>query len=189
MLLHSMLQLRSASCSTASIWCRGSRLCLRIFTVMRLGHGCSRRSLPIRGRRGRHSPTATTVCGRTPRYRPQWPHGLRERCSSPSVPGSGACKPCHSRVGSFWSCPVFVAHQLSALVRAVRGEAERPPAPFRGGPFWSPLRNCKCGFFVRPGSPFLRPDPCLAVGLVSRRGQGWPLRFAGGGLRYFQATP
>jgi hypothetical protein len=35
-------------------------------------------------------------------------------------------------VGSFWSCPVFVAHQLSALVAADRGEAERPPAPF----FW-----------------------------------------------------
>jgi hypothetical protein len=27
-------------------------------------------------------------------------------------------------VGSFWSCPVFVAHQLSALVAAVWGEAE-----------------------------------------------------------------
>jgi len=44
----------------------------------------------------------------------------------------------HQRtVGSFRSCPVFVAHQLSALVAAVRGEAEQPPEPFallRAGP-------------------------------------------------------
>jgi len=38
-------------------------------------------------------------------------------------------------------------------------------------------------------SPFLRPDPWFAVGLVSRRRQGWPLRFRCGARRRFQATP
>src|SRR5271166_2310333 len=82
MRLRSRLRLRSASYSTASSWCRGSRLCSRIFTAMGLGHGCNRRSLPIRKQRERNSPPATTVCERAPRGRPGWPHGLRERCSS-----------------------------------------------------------------------------------------------------------
>src|SRR5262249_50335294 len=47
-------------------------------------------------------------------------------------------------------------------------------------------RNLKKGSVLRRGGgpvslfdllgPFLRPDPCFALGLVSRRGQGWPLR-------------
>ena len=30
-------------------------------------------------------------------------------------------------VGSFWSCPVLVAHQLSALGFAIQGESGTPP--------------------------------------------------------------
>jgi hypothetical protein len=53
----------------------------------------------------------------------------------------------------------------------------------------SDVVKLRFSFFVRPMSPFLRPDPWFAIGLVTRRGQGWPLRRGCGVRRRFQAKP
>ena len=45
------------------------------------------------------------------------------------------------------------------------------------------------GFFVRPGIPFLRPDPQYCKASARRSCQGWPSRRSCGILRPCQATP
>ena len=94
-------------------------------------------------------------------------------------------------VGSFWSCPVFIAHQLSASgfsslagSEAVDGPAAMRLSRCRGDNFFLSWR-----FLCSTWGPFLRPDLQRALGAVRRRRQGWASLRLRHKLWHLQPTP
>jgi hypothetical protein len=85
--------------------------------------------------------------------------------------------------------PLLALDQLAGI-EAMRIDAGPPcMGPFLSSGFGAAHLSFLIGFFVRPGVPFLRPDPQYYKAGARRSCQGWPSPQPCGVLRPCQATP
>ena len=84
----------------------------------------------------------------------------------------------------------FLPLDFLACIIAMRID-EGPPCmgPFLSSGFRAAHLSFLIGFFVRPGIPFLRPDPQYCEAGARRSCQGWPSQQPCGTHRPCQATP
>jgi hypothetical protein len=81
---------------------------------------------------------------------------------------------------------------LDFLARIIAMRVDPGPpcmGPFLSSGFRAAHLSFLIGFFVRPGVPFLRPDPQYGKAGARRSCQGWPSPQPCGTLRPCQATP
>jgi hypothetical protein len=84
----------------------------------------------------------------------------------------------------------LLALDLLARIIAMRIDAGPPcMGPFLSSGFGAAHLSFLIGFFVRPGGPFLRPDPQYCKASARRSRQGWPSRQPRDMHRPCQATP
>jgi hypothetical protein len=85
--------------------------------------------------------------------------------------------------------PLLALDQLAGI-EAMQIDAGPPcMGPFLSSGFGAAHLSFLIGFFVRPGVPFLRPDPQYYKAGARRSCQGWPSPQPCGVLRPCQATP